>query len=79
MRNKLIYIFIIFLFLGCGNDEENIQIPIDKTETIPQPVIERPNFSPDSAYTYIQQQVDFGPRFPNNDAHGKCAIYLEKN
>ena len=32
----------------------------------------------DSAYLFVKQQVDFGPRFPNNDAHAKCAIFLAK-
>ncbi len=35
-----------------------------------------PSFNPDSAYHYIQKQVDFGPRVPNTDAHLKCASYL---
>ena len=35
-----------------------------------------PAFSADSAYHYIQQQVDFGPRIPNTPEHIACADYL---
>jgi len=38
--------------------------------------IETPVFNADSAYHYIQNQVDFGPRVPNTEAHSKCADYL---
>lgn len=33
-------------------------------------------FSADSAYTYVQKQVDFGPRVPNTAAHVQCSAYL---
>lgn len=35
-----------------------------------------PTFSADSAYHYIEQQVAFGPRVPNTQAHKDCAAYL---
>ena len=37
-----------------------------------------PPFEVDSAYFYIQQQVNFGPRVPNTHAHRLCAMYLQK-
>lgn len=78
MKIKLLYIIILFLIIGCRNDatpEKKIKI-----ENVPTTYtkIEKPDFNSDSAYLYIQQQVDFGPRFPNNEAHGKCAKYLER-
>ncbi len=33
-------------------------------------------FSADSAYHYVQAQVDFGPRVPGTDAHYECAQWL---
>lgn len=33
-------------------------------------------FSADSAYHFVQQQVDFGARVPNSAAHAACALYL---
>ncbi len=39
-------------------------------------VVNVPAFSPDSAYFFVQKQVDFGPRVPNTRAHDDCALYL---
>ncbi|MBO5250232.1 MAG: M28 family peptidase [Muribaculaceae bacterium] len=33
-------------------------------------------FMADSAYKYIQAQLDFGPRVPGTKAHNRCADYL---
>ncbi len=45
----------------------------------PPPVlvaVETPTFNADSAYDYIQAQVDFGPRVPNSAAHDSCANFI---
>lgn len=51
---------------------------VQKTEqqTTPASV---PRFLADSAYAFIQKQVDFGPRVPNTEAHALCAVYLAKS
>ena len=38
--------------------------------------IDRPAFSADSAYAYIEKQMAFGPRVPNSAAHTQCAVWL---
>ncbi|NLR94770.1 M28 family peptidase [Flammeovirga agarivorans] len=35
-----------------------------------------PVFNADSAYSYVQKQVDFGPRVPNTMAHDMCGAYI---
>ncbi len=35
-----------------------------------------PSFDPDSAYAFVQAQIDFGPRVPNSKGHLQCAHYL---
>ena len=30
------------------------------------------NFDADSAYSYVERQVAFGPRVPNTEAHRRC-------
>jgi len=35
-----------------------------------------PSFNSDSAYYFIQKQVDFGPRVPNSDGHKICSDFL---
>lgn len=39
---------------------------------------DKPAFSSDSAYVYINDQVNFGPRVPNTDQHKACASWLEE-
>lgn len=48
-----------------------------ETTTTPQSN-QRPQvqFMADSAYKYIQAQLDFGPRVPGTKAHNRCADYL---
>lgn len=41
-----------------------------------QATVVRPAFSADSAYSYIKQQMAFGPRVPNSSAHSACAVWL---
>lgn len=41
-----------------------------------QAVIDRPAFSADSAYAYIERQMAFGPRVPNSEAHTRCVVWL---
>ena len=46
-----------------------------------QPVVEAikvPLFNADSAYSFIERQVDFGPRVPNTLPHKACGDYLAK-
>lgn len=51
-----------------------------KTGTNTAPVQEytqiSPNFDADSAYTFVDNQVAFGPRVPNTSQHAACADYL---
>lgn len=41
-----------------------------------QVAVERPAFSADSAYAYIERQMAFGPRVPNSKSHLDCAAWL---
>lgn len=45
----------------------------EKTEVVKQDI---PLFSADSAYSFIEKQIGFGPRVPNTKAHDSCAAYL---
>ena len=52
------------------------QTPAKKSTAKKKPQIAAPDFNADSAYLYVQKQVDFGPRVPNTTAHAQCADYL---
>ncbi len=42
------------------------------------PDVEIPDFNEDSAYHFIQKQVNFGPRVPNTKPHEKTANWLKQ-
>ncbi len=64
-------IFIIISLLVSFSCKQTAQQSATQVETKRIPV-----FSADSAYHFIQKQVDFGPRVPNTTAHRLCADYL---
>ena len=43
----------------------------------PQAPVVVPTFNADSAYHYTAEQVAFGPRVPNSEAHRACGDWLE--
>lgn len=66
-------IFIIALFASalssCHKAENKQSTPIVINAATP-------TFMADSAYQFVKNQVDFGPRVPNTAAHDACAKYL---
>jgi len=52
--------------------------PGDQPTTPDKPAVtvSVPAFNPDTAYAFVQKQVDFGPRVPGTPAHKKCAAWL---
>lgn len=47
-------------------------------EESPKKEVQVPLFNADSAYQYVAEQVAFGPRVPNTEAHRTAALYLEQ-
>ena len=45
-------------------------------EAPPKEKVSVPKFERDSAYAFVEQQVAFGPRVPNTEAHQKCKQWL---
>lgn len=70
------YIVILMLSVLSMSSCNKIFKNTNKTSNKQLKTVSVPLFSSDSAYQYIQDQVDFGPRVPNTEAHGKCAVYL---
>lgn len=73
MRSRIIYyLFILLLYPSCdqsGRKERQVTVPGSSNKRAP-------GFNADSAYAFIQQQVEFGPRAPNSPGHQACADYL---
>lgn len=76
MNIKFAYIiFVIVLLVACSSQKNQQQESIIKEGEVDMDnssVI----FEADSAYKYIEQQVNFGPRVPNTEAHRQCAKWL---
>ncbi|MFK7757164.1 MAG: M28 family peptidase [Flavobacteriales bacterium] len=87
MRNKpifkIIVILAILLFLGFiivssfQKASNSVKPKIKENRPPPKERIDAPAFSADSAYAYIQKQVDFGPRNPNSASARACGDWLE--
>jgi Zn-dependent M28 family amino/carboxypeptidase len=69
----------LLLLASCGGEEtQTIKPANEQTKPTDFVVVQTPVFNQDSAYQFIQTQVDFGPRVPNTQAHSNCADWLEK-
>ncbi len=61
------------LFFACGSPgKQNTSSEATKSSQ----KITTPVFNADSAYSYVDKQVAFGPRVPNTEQHEACAAYL---
>ena len=68
MRNISLIFFFVILSVSCGEQMANLQFERQGREV--------PSFDSDSAYNFIEEQVNFGPRVPNSDAHVQAKDYL---
>jgi len=67
---------LVVLGSGCQNRENNSDS--GKLSTKSKSDIVVPQFSADSAYSFIEKQLAFGPRVPNTEPHVACASWLEE-
>lgn len=84
-RSRLAYILIAALLLSTVFVTIQPFLPSLRKETPPPPPpavtvpqVAVPDFNADSAFLFVQKQVDFGPRVPNTAAHQKCAAWFTK-
>ncbi len=75
MRKRGIYI-VLFLFTWLFACESSRKAPDKTSRRKLLKTITIPSFNSDSAYFFIQKQVNFGPRVPNTPAHHACGDYL---
>ncbi|GHT30986.1 glutamine cyclotransferase [Bacteroidia bacterium] len=68
---KIFFIILSCALVSCANKGSSDYKPASAEQTVASP-----DFNADSAYLYIQNQVDFGPRVPNSPAHKACGDYL---
>tara|TARA_R110002124_G_scaffold46903_3_gene140227 strand:+ start:8464 stop:9423 length:960 start_codon:yes stop_codon:yes gene_type:complete len=68
MHRTLGLFLLVAIFVSC-NKKAGLQFS-EKGREVPE-------FSSDSAYSYIKKQVDYGPRVPNTYGHVKTRAFLE--
>jgi glutaminyl-peptide cyclotransferase len=61
--------------VSCTTKKENIN---SNDEVTKENTIVVPNFNADSAYSFIEKQVSYGPRVPNTAAHVNTGDYIIK-
>ena len=62
------------LLFACNNNDNNQP----QTPQTDYTKVQTPDFNADSAYSFVEQQLAFGPRTPNSQAHDRCAEFLAK-
>ena len=75
MKNSICFIFLTGLFLTACNSTDRPKAR-EQDQSARKENVRIPDFNADSAYHFIKQQVEFGPRITNTKAHEKCAEYL---
>ena len=66
------FVWLVFLWACSDNN------PTQSVKKPEKEAVEVPDFNADSAYLYIQQQVDFGPRFISSKGWQQCGDFLVK-
>lgn len=63
-KSYVLFVAITAIVFSCKTPEST-----NTDNQVPERVVNVPEFNADSAYYFIQEQVDFGPRVPNTEAH----------
>ena len=66
----LLTLALIFGCLGCNDEPEQPTVKSEKPK--PKKMRPIPHFDKDSAYAFVKEQVDFGPRVLGSEAHEKA-------
>lgn len=69
------------LLWGCAGEKNKNELPEEKPDNKSGPktevAISVPSINKDSAYLFVKQQVDFGPRIPGTKSHAHCGDWIE--
>lgn len=73
----LLSILLLQIVVSCNSCKTKPKTDTNDTPPLIEPITaEAPIFNEDSAYAYIQKQVDFGPRVNNTKAHIQCGDWM---
>lgn len=71
MRGKIICLLCFTFLLSCNTEKKDNSKPEKPARTVNIPV-----FNADSAFAFIERQIEFGPRVPNSTAHQKAGDFF---
>ena len=72
-RTAWLLTFSMLIMFACGNSQK----PVNQSTEVKDKQVHVPVFNRDSAYAYVEKQVNFGPRVPGTEAHSACARWME--
>ena len=70
MKKLSFWIVISAVVFSCSDNKK------ETTNSIEKPLVQAPDFNADSAFAFVQKQVDFGPRVPNTPEHVTAGDYF---
>lgn len=81
---KVYMLLVALLLVNCGGSGKDTgatavsveAAPTDETAKTVEPAAIVPIFDADSAYSFVERQVAFGPRVPGTATHRKCGNWL---
>ena len=73
MFTKMLYILFAAAMISCSQTPSSSSAKVESQPVKQQNV---PAFDADSAWVIVENQVKFGPRVPNSEAHVACGNYL---
>lgn len=73
---RFVYLFAATVLFSCGNKPAQENSTTSTTVEASTVSVQVPTFDADSAYSFVERQVNFGPRVPNTAAHKACGNYL---
>ncbi|MDZ7807030.1 MAG: M28 family peptidase [Gracilimonas sp.] len=68
--SKWFYLLSFLILIGCGDENKEGLTFIEKGRDVP-------SFNVDSAYHFVEQQVEMGPRVPNTEAHQQALQFFQ--
>ena len=72
----LIHTLILALLISSCQTKKDTIPEIDTTINTTISLTGLPTFNADSAFSFIEKQVEFGPRVSNSKAHAQCAMWM---
>lgn len=75
LKGVFIVLISVFFLASCKFSNKESE---NKSSTESINTLTKPDFSADSAYKFIEEQLAFGPRVPGTPAQQKCAAYFEQ-